>query len=113
VSLPAQEQITFEDFWALFPRHVAKKDALKAWIQTDPALHVEILTSLVAWRKVWLDRNEIQYVPYPATWLRGERWTDELPVSMSHASHQPVVLDRKPKGELPAHVKEAIARLKR
>src|SRR3990172_10745607 len=70
---------TFSDFWILYPRHVAKKDALKAWLKIDPGSHAEILTSLASWRGVWLARGEPQYIPYPASWLNGERWEGELP----------------------------------
>jgi hypothetical protein len=72
----------FEEFWKTYPRRVAKGDARKAWTQTEgirPPLP-ELLESIRQqmrsdqWRK-----NDGQFVCYPATWLRQERWSDELP----------------------------------
>ena len=75
----------FDIFWATYPRRVAKGDARKAWGQTErirPALP-ELLASIDQqmksdqWRK-----NDGQFVCYPATWLRQERWADELKVTL-------------------------------
>lgn len=112
-------QADFSDFWALYPRRVAKKDALIAWTKIPQSSHVEILTSLFEWRRIWQDRGEMDFVPYPATWLRGERWEDEYP---SH--HQPY-RDRgavpekesshsrdQPAKPMPAHVIAALKKLR-
>lgn len=66
---------TFPSFWALYPRHEAKRDALKAWTQLkpDPALVAMILTDLQA--RAW--PREKRYVLLAGTYLRGYRWTDE------------------------------------
>lgn len=85
----------FDAFWTLYPRHVAKKDARRAWDRIPAAEHDAILTALVGWRRVWLRRAEIEYIPHPATWLNGERWTDELPqpiaqsTSAAHIAFEP------------------------
>jgi hypothetical protein len=68
----------FDDFWVLYPRHVAKLAARKAWAKVDPACHVAILEALVSWRPVWRDKDP-EYLPHASTWLNGERWEDELP----------------------------------
>lgn len=72
--------MTFDEFWALYPRHDAKADARKAWMKLNPddPLGVQIEQAL-AWqvhREDWI-RDDGQYIPLPATWLRGERWEDE------------------------------------
>ena len=75
----------FDTFWKAYPKRVAKGDARKAWTQTQnirPALP-DLLAAIEAqaksdqWRK-----NDGQFIPYPATWLRGERWEDELKVTL-------------------------------
>lgn len=70
----------FDEFWAAYPRKVGKKDAQKAWDQLKPSADVQkdILDALTWQRQqpAWV-KDEGQFVPYPATWLRGERWTDE------------------------------------
>lgn len=86
VSMPNALDVSFSQFWALYPRREAKKDARKAWEQLRPsdAVVTEILTAL-AWqveKPQWLKDNG-QYIPLPASWIRGERWTDEKPVTSS------------------------------
>jgi hypothetical protein len=75
----------FETFWKAYPKKVAKGDARKAWKQTDqirPPI-AELLEAIQAqcrsdqWRK-----NDGQFIPYPATFLRQERWSDELKVTL-------------------------------
>lgn len=66
----------FEVFWAAYPKKVAKGDALKAWKQTARKRPVmaELLAALETAKAGWGDR---QFIPYPASWLRAERWADE------------------------------------
>ena len=106
---------TFEDFWTLYPRRVAKRDALKAWAKVPASEHLAVVIATAAWRRVWLKRGELDYIPYPATWLNGWRWEDELPsdVAQLHASHVTAVLPAAgERREMPAHVREMIAKLK-
>ena len=83
----------FDTFWKAYPKKVAKGDARKAWGQTE-RIRPDIATLLDAiqaqmasdqWRK-----NEGQFIPYPATWLRQERWDDELKVTL------PGIVNEKP-----------------
>lgn len=78
--------VTFEEFWAIYPRRVAKRDAIKAWAKLDKDQQLAALIGLADWRKVWIAKGEMEFVPYPATWLNGWRWEDELPAS-AVASH--------------------------
>lgn len=74
-------QIGFELFWQAYPRKTAKKDAVKAWGQLDPdkALREKILDSVAKqkYSAQWT-RDNGQAIPYPASFLRGERWEDEV-----------------------------------
>ena len=111
------EPAGFEAFWILYPRHVAKRDANKAWLQhVTLDLQVEVITATARWRKVWLQRGEIEFIPYPATWIRGWRWEDELPpeFKVSSAAHIPFTgsLDEPAKRtELPEAVKAMLRKL--
>lgn len=76
----------FEEFWKIFPRKCKKGDARKAWEQTKkirPAL-TELLKAVYAARasKQWHKDNG-DFIPYPASWLRSECWDDELEVNLS------------------------------
>lgn len=71
----------FERFWQTYPRKVAKVQALKAWSKLKP--NEELLNVILSalerekqsfqWRK-----DNGQFIPYPATWLNGRRWEDDL-----------------------------------
>ena len=72
----------FAMFWDRYPRKTAKADALKAFhkIGPDDRLLATMLAAL-DWQTQspsWL-KHDGQYVPYPATWLRGRRWEDARP----------------------------------
>jgi hypothetical protein len=107
--------ITFDDFWALYPRRVAKKAARLAWSKIPPSQHVEILQALLAWAKVW-SGMELCYIAHPASWLNGERWSDELPtgvVTSTSSSHVPFIPSPiEPRSPMPANVAAALARIR-
>jgi hypothetical protein len=69
----------FDKFWEAYPRKIAKGDARKAWTQTQkirPELDF-ILRAIEAQKETW---ENPKFIPYPATWLRAERWDDEVQV---------------------------------
>lgn len=71
----------FEKFWSVYPKKTAKQQAFKAWQKLDPdeELLSKILASLERQRKsVQWTKDNGQFIPYPATWLNGKRWEDEL-----------------------------------
>jgi hypothetical protein len=75
-------QTDFDVFWRAYPRRVGKKDAQAAWKRLKPnADTVQAILAALEWQaqsKDWQKDDGI-YIPYPATYLRGERWTDERP----------------------------------
>lgn len=82
----------FDQFFALYPRKSARKDAEKAWnkLSPSPPLVEQMLVALT-WQRVsaqWL-RDGGQFVPYAATWLRGERWKDQVPQQTMHEPDRP------------------------
>lgn len=74
-----QEQL-FAQFWAEYPKKVARKDAEKTWskIPLDDLLFKRIMAGLEKARGSpnWI-KDKGQYIPHPATWLNGKRWEDE------------------------------------
>ena len=77
-SLPDSSH--FDKFWSEYPRKVAKKDARKAFarLYVDEQLLNSMLSALE--RDIKSDNwrlDDGKYIPYPATWLNGERWEDE------------------------------------
>lgn len=69
----------FARFWTLYPRRVSKKDAETAWSKLTPEQEFAALESLPVHVRYWkASGTQTEYLPYPASWIRGERWTDEL-----------------------------------
>lgn len=70
----------FDRFWTLYPRHVDKGKALKAWERlckhkdrpkwytVEHAIQAQIKSER------WQDK---QYIPHPTTWLNQYRWLDD------------------------------------
>jgi hypothetical protein len=58
----------FEIFWSLYPRKIAKADALKAWAKATKTEDPERLIKLT---KAYAEGRlpEATYIPYPASWL--------------------------------------------
>ena len=83
----------FDKFWSIYPKKVAKADARKAWAQTRltrPSLDCLVKAIELACKTEQWMRGGGQFIPYPATWLRGERWDDEFEVKL------PNVVNEKP-----------------
>lgn len=71
--------MSFQDFYFLYPRKMARKDAEKAWSRLTPTQQAECLEALPNYLKYWkIKETQKDYIPYPATFLNQERWTDEL-----------------------------------
>jgi hypothetical protein len=66
----------FAEFWSRYPRKQAKADAEKAWRQVSPPL-AEVEAAL-SWQRALPDwrKDGGKFVPLPATYIRGKRWTD-------------------------------------
>jgi hypothetical protein len=61
----------FEKFWNLYPKKVAKADALKAW---NKAIKRKTADELLKLTKVYSEGKlpDQTYIPYPASWLNKE-----------------------------------------
>ena len=62
---------SFDTFWNLYPKKVAKADALKAWKQ---ATKKKTADELIALTKAYSESKlpDMTYIPYPASWLNKE-----------------------------------------
>ncbi|STY70543.1 Uncharacterised protein [Megamonas hypermegale] len=71
----------FDKFWQAYPKKVSKKQAQKSWKKINPSLELfeKIIKALemVKQTEQWKKDNG-KFIPYPATWLNQERWTDEI-----------------------------------
>lgn len=111
---------SFDDFWIMYPRHVAKKAARCAWARVSDQDKTTSLVALFDWRRVWEFEaakegvDHLNFLPHPATWLNGERWEDELPAGHKRPSAKPApsqaVAARV--DPMPEHVRALLAKLR-
>ncbi|MGX1223179.1 hypothetical protein [Streptomyces ambofaciens] len=77
---PPPADTGFDEFWAAYPRKVAKGTARAAWTKTlKRGVAAEHITKAAVrasaqWRAA---HTELRFIPHPATWLNGERYDDE------------------------------------
>jgi hypothetical protein len=70
-------QAEFDTFWQAFPRKTAKKAAFKAYQQIRREISAEcILASVAIMKETEWKGRKLQYLPYPATFLRAEAFEE-------------------------------------
>lgn len=74
----ALEQVFNDRFWPAYPRHDARKDALRAWVKLHPSpeLVERILVALEAQKRAGRFDGDPKYIPMGSTWLNRARWED-------------------------------------
>lgn len=69
----------FKVFWNTYPKHIKIKETKEYWnkLPVDIDLYDKIIKSVTDYKKTeqWLDPT---YIPNPLTYLRDERWRDEI-----------------------------------
>lgn len=87
----------FDRFWEAYPKKVSKEDAVRAFnrIGVDDVLLGRILSAIQKQKRTaqWQEDGG-RFVPYPATWLNGHRWEDEVqaaPAGGAGPAPRPVV----------------------
>lgn len=73
---PARED-RFPEFWMAYPKKVSKGHAEKAWAKAVKTTDPDVILAALAAQGPLVGARDKQYIPNPATWLNGERWTDE------------------------------------
>lgn len=76
---------TFDAWWSTYPRKEGKGQAVRAYKAAIKDVDPDELLRLT---KQWVsDRADLErkFTPLPATWLNGQRWTDERPQAASGA----------------------------
>jgi len=81
-------KLEFERWWKVYPRKVSKKRCLAAWMSIKPEVEFVIADTLNRIKNdfKW---QEKQFIPYPETYVRGERWEDEVePIPKGQSSEE-------------------------
>lgn len=70
----------FAAFWDAYPRKADKQKAFAAWSKAKLPAIADILAAIEAQKasEQW-QKEGGKFVPYPTTWINGERWHDEVP----------------------------------
>lgn len=76
----AQSEAEFEAFWASYPKRVGKGQARRAFKAARAKVDLQTLGAALEAYCESVKGSEARFIAHPATWLNGERWTDEAPV---------------------------------
>lgn len=72
----------FDRGYAHWPKKVERKKSLQAFIRAAKSRGVErLVADVTRFGDAYAATTEKQFVPALCVWLRGERWTDELPAT--------------------------------
>lgn len=70
----------FDEWYAAYPRHVARAAAMKAWAKLTLPERQQAKHSLPDHVRYWRGKGtEWEFLPHPASWLNAKRFLDELP----------------------------------
>ena len=79
-KVPEKAYLGFDQFWDVYPKKSAKKDAFDAWKRVDPDEGlVKRILEAVKQQKLWPQYcgENARYFPSPSKWLDGGCWDDE------------------------------------
>lgn len=70
--------VSFDKFWSIYPRKVAKKKAMQLWekLNPNPLLVEKIIKAISAAAET--DQWRRGFIPHPTTYISQERWNDEI-----------------------------------
>jgi hypothetical protein len=78
-NIEKKETLPFDDFWKIYPRKVEKKKSQQKWSKLSETDRKSAMLDIPAraqsdqWK-----REGGRFIPYPTTYLNGERWNDEI-----------------------------------
>ena len=101
VEIVDREDAWFREFWKEYPKKVAKKDAHKAFMKAcrNEQTFNEIMAGLEQSKEISWSRRDMKYIPNAATWLNGERWTDDLEDQRIRDPYLKSLMDELEKGD--------------
>lgn len=68
----------FSVFWNAYPRKISKPTAFRAWKNAKSLPPISELLAAIERQKASEQWQTPKFIPYPATWINGSRWDDEL-----------------------------------
>jgi hypothetical protein len=83
----------FEEVWLLFLRKVGKGQARKAYRAARKKAPFDAIVAGIRKHALEHQTTELKFIPYPASWLNGQRWLDEEAKSNGHDAGETSVSD--------------------
>ena len=78
-SMPDFKDITFNQFYKLYPRRVGRYLAEKSFNKLSRRDKTLAYDGLINYIKFWkVSDTEKQFIPHPSTFLNQKRWEDEV-----------------------------------
>lgn len=74
---PVGDDSEFEEWYKIYPRHVARGSAERAYEKARKRVSREDLLAAAARFSAESQNTAVEYIPHPATWLNSKRWLDE------------------------------------
>lgn len=76
-----QPDSPFVQFWAAYPRKVAKNDAEKAFERHRLKGNLSVVLKALEEQKRTIEwtKEGGRFIPYPASWINSGRWEDDIP----------------------------------
>mgnify|MGYP003667361019 CR=1 FL=1 len=79
IDMPSFKEITFEQFYKLYPNKKARAYAEKLFKKLSIKDRFDAYTGLINYIKVWkASETEKQFIPHPSTFINQRRWEDEI-----------------------------------
>ena len=79
INMPSFKEITFEQFYKLYPRRVGRFLAEKSFKKLSIKDRFDAYNGLINYIKVWkANETEKQFIPHPSTFINQRRWEDEI-----------------------------------
>ena len=89
INMPSFKEITFEQFYKLYPRRVGRFLAEKSFKKLSTKDRFEAYAGLINYIKVWkASETEKQFIPHPSTFINQRRWEDEIELPKQDAGWQ-------------------------
>lgn len=80
-SSPATPSKDFQDFWAVYPKKVAKQAAIRVWNRVTKTAEPKLIIDGAARYAEAIKGKDRDYIKSPDGWLNAGRWEDEIPAA--------------------------------
>lgn len=76
MSLDLIDTVSFDAFWQIWPRKVARKDAEKAWAKAVRRAKPDVIVAGARSYAASMKGKQPEYIKHASSWLNGDRWED-------------------------------------